>query len=55
MTAATLLARDTRFVLEPVGPFSLEAAARFWGGFTPASHAGQAEGHLHMAFPIEGS
>jgi DNA-3-methyladenine glycosylase II len=45
-----------QFKLEPLGPFSLKAAARFWGGFTPAAHAGlDAQGHLHMAFPVEGS
>jgi len=44
----------TTFNLEPLGPFSLTAAARFWGGFTPAAHAGlDAEGHLHMAFAAE--
>jgi DNA-3-methyladenine glycosylase II len=43
------------FSLEPLGPFSLSAAARFWGGFTPAAHAGlDRESHLHMAFPVEG-
>ena len=56
MSPATLVERETAFVLEPLGPFSLEAAARFWGGFTPASHAGpSADGHLHIAFPVEGS
>lgn len=49
-------AGQAAFVLEPRGPFSLQAAAQFWGGFTPASHAGlDAEGHLHMAFPVEGN
>jgi DNA-3-methyladenine glycosylase II len=44
------------FTLEPLGPFSLEAAARFWGGFTPAAHTGlDRAGHLHMAFPVEGT
>jgi DNA-3-methyladenine glycosylase II len=44
------------FSLEPSGPFSLGAAARFWGGFAPAAHGGaDAEGHLHMAFPMEGT
>jgi DNA-3-methyladenine glycosylase II len=44
------------FTLEPLGPFSLEAAARFWGGFTPASHTGlDPAGHLHMAFPVDGT
>ena len=63
MSTVSLVERETRpeagqgaFVLEPLGPFSLQAAARFWGGFAPAAHAGlDAEGHLHMAFPIEGS
>jgi DNA-3-methyladenine glycosylase II len=44
------------FVLHPLGPFSLRAAARFWSEFTPATHAGlDAEGHLHMAFAVEGT
>jgi DNA-3-methyladenine glycosylase II len=44
------------FEIEPLGPFSLQAAARFWGGFTPAAHDGlDAQGHLHMAFAIEGA
>jgi DNA-3-methyladenine glycosylase II len=43
-----------KFSIEPMGPFSLLAAARFWGRFTPAAHDGaDAEGHLHMAFPVE--
>jgi DNA-3-methyladenine glycosylase II len=47
---------ETRFSLEPLGEFSLRAAARFWGGFTPAGHPdADADGHLHMAFPVEGS
>jgi DNA-3-methyladenine glycosylase II len=46
----------TAFRLEPLGPFSLEAAARFWGGFAPAAHGGLDEaGHLHMPFPADGS
>lgn len=45
-----------RFTLQPLGPYSLRAAAAFWGGFTPAAHAGlDDQGHLHMAFPVEGS
>src|SRR5689334_790414 len=44
------------FQIEPLGAFSLQAAARFWGGFTPAAHEGlDTQGHLHMAFPAEGS
>jgi DNA-3-methyladenine glycosylase II len=56
MTAPAGLERDTAFALEPLGDFSLRAAARFWRGFTPGSQSGlDAEGHLHMAFPVEGS
>jgi DNA-3-methyladenine glycosylase II len=56
MSTRTEVERETAFALEPLGDFSLQAAARFWGGFTPASHAGlDTQGHLHMAFPVEGS
>lgn len=44
----------TTFEIQPRGPFSLKSAATFWGGFTPAAHSGlDAEGHLHLAFPVE--
>ncbi len=47
-------AATSSFTLEPLGPFSLEAAARFWSDFTPAGHAGlDLAGHLHMAFPSD--
>jgi DNA-3-methyladenine glycosylase II len=56
VTAAPEVRSTAQFVLEPRGPFSFQAAARFWSGFTPAAHTGiDAEGHLHMAFPVEGS
>jgi DNA-3-methyladenine glycosylase II len=54
VSLAVGVAREAMFALEPRGEFSLQAAARFWAGFTPASHTGlDAEGHLHMAFPVE--
>lgn len=37
------------------GPFSLEASTRFLDGFTPAGYEERASGHLHIAFPVEGS
>ena len=47
-----------RFLLEPVGPFSLAASIRFLEGFTPAGYTGEApltdDPHLHLAFPAEG-
>jgi DNA-3-methyladenine glycosylase II len=56
MSAFMAPARETAFNLQSLGPFSLRAAARFWSGFTPAGHPGlAADGHLHMAFPVEGS
>ena len=56
MTAPAGLERDTMFALEPLGDFSLRAAATFWRGFTPGTQSGlDSEGHLHMAFPVEGS
>jgi DNA-3-methyladenine glycosylase II len=52
----TTVREDAAFVLEPLGPFSLGEAARFWEGFTPAALAGlDPRGHLHMAFAVEGS
>ena len=55
MSTRTEVERETSFALEPLGDFSLPAAARFWGGFTPASHSGlDAQNHLHMAFAVEG-
>jgi DNA-3-methyladenine glycosylase II len=45
----------TQFEIAPQGPFSLAAAATFWGGFTPAAHQGSDDnGHLHLAFPAAG-
>lgn len=45
----------SRFRIEPGGPYSLTASARFVGGFTPAAHPGaDARGHLHLAFCVEG-
>ena len=45
----------TSFEIEPQGPFSLAAAQRFLGGFTPAggTFADQGE-RLAMAFPVDG-
>jgi DNA-3-methyladenine glycosylase II len=46
------------WVLHPRGPFSLAASSRFLEGFAPAAHPGgngELPGHLHMAFPVEGS
>jgi len=45
----------TSFDLRPQGPFSLAAAQRFLGGFTPAggTFADQGE-RLSMAFPLDG-
>jgi DNA-3-methyladenine glycosylase II len=55
MTAAVMLRPETSFNIEPLGPFSLRAAARFWGDFAAAAHSGlNDEDHLHMAFPVEG-
>lgn len=44
-----------RFVLEPGGPFSLAASMRFLEGFAPAAWEAGADGHLHLAFAVEGS
>ena len=43
------------FRIEPKGPFSLAAAQRFLGGFTPASGTfADADDRLTMAFPVDG-
>lgn len=39
------------FTLQPRGPYSLAASARFLEGFAPAAHEAAPEGHLHLAFP----
>ena len=45
-----------RFQMEPRGPFSLSAASAFLAGFTPLGGTlAAAEGHLHLAFPVDGS
>jgi DNA-3-methyladenine glycosylase II len=49
------------FELHPRGPFSLAASSRFLEGFAPAARdasdgpEGSGTGHLHLAFPVEGS
>ncbi|MBA2311270.1 MAG: DNA-3-methyladenine glycosylase 2 family protein [Actinobacteria bacterium] len=46
----------TKFRITPKGPFSLEAGTRFLEGFAPALYErSQAPGHLHLAFPVEGT
>lgn len=45
----------TTVTIPAQGPFSLEASASFLEGFTPAAHDGAMDdGHLHLAFPVEG-
>ena len=53
--AARSRPRRPRFSFQPQGPFSLHSSARFLEGFAPAAHeqAG-AEGHVHMAFVVDG-
>jgi DNA-3-methyladenine glycosylase II len=41
--------------IAPKGAFSLEASTRFLEGFTPAGYEGRTPGHLHIAFPVDGS
>jgi DNA-3-methyladenine glycosylase II len=41
--------------LDPQGPYSLRESARFLEDFTPAAHEqAEDEGHLHLAFCVEG-
>jgi DNA-3-methyladenine glycosylase II len=48
------LATTATFELTPRGPYSLAASAAFLEGFTPASHPGARDGHLHLAFVADG-
>jgi DNA-3-methyladenine glycosylase II len=45
----------TILTLPPIGPFSLRASSWFLEGFTPAAHKPSEPGHLHLAFPVDGS
>lgn len=47
--------RENRFQIGPRGTFSLAASTRFLEGFPPAAFGGGSEGHLHFAFPLEGT
>jgi DNA-3-methyladenine glycosylase II len=45
-----------RFTIEPQGPFALNEARRFLGGFRPAGHEAESRaGHLHLAYVPDGS
>jgi DNA-3-methyladenine glycosylase II len=47
--------QSAQIQLRPQGPYSLSESARFLEGFAPAAHEGaDAEGHLHLAFCVEG-
>ena len=47
--------QSAQIQLRPQGPYSLGESARFLEGFAPAAHEGaDAEGHLHLAFCVEG-
>ena len=43
-----------RFELDPSGPYSLSASARFLEGFTPAHYEGSGSDHLRFAFLADG-
>jgi DNA-3-methyladenine glycosylase II len=47
--------KRTAIRITPKGPFSLAASARFLEGFAPATYGGAPEGHVHLAFPVEGT
>ena len=56
MRPASMVQHQPAFQLEPRGPFALAAAARFWSSFTPAGRSpADAQEHLHLTFPVEGS
>jgi DNA-3-methyladenine glycosylase II len=49
-------ASTNRFEIDPRGPFSLAAAARFLTGFPPLTGTRSAyDGHVHLAFSVDGS
>ena len=47
-------ARNGRFELTPLGPYSLAASARFLEGFAPAAYDGGGVGYLRLAFVADG-
>lgn len=46
--------RTGRFELDPLGPYSLSASARFLEGFAPAHYEGEGTDHLRFAFVADG-
>jgi len=46
--------RTGRFELDPVGPYSISASARFLEGFAPAQYEGAGPEHLRFAFVADG-
>jgi DNA-3-methyladenine glycosylase II len=56
MPSNPVSAPTDRFTIEPRGPFSLTAAARFLAGFSPLTGTRLVhEEHVHLAFPVDGS
>ena len=56
MQSQAISAPATPFQLEPSGPFSVDAAARFLIGFSPLSGTrGASDGHVHLAFSVDES
>jgi DNA-3-methyladenine glycosylase II len=46
--------RTGRFELDPLGPYSISASARFLEGFAPAHYEGAGPEHLRFAFVADG-
>lgn len=44
-----------RFTIRPRGQFNLAVSVSFLEGFTSAAYEGAPPGHLHLAFPVDGS
>jgi DNA-3-methyladenine glycosylase II len=56
MSSNSISAPTDSFELQPRGPFSLAAAARFLAGFPPLTGTRSAyDGHVHLAFTVDGS
>lgn len=45
----------TAFMVEPRGHNALATSVNILEGFTPAAYKGAPRGHVHLAFPVDGT